>query len=508
MGGYIEREIYLSLLVLLPVLLPGFLGKIYSISVYLILAIFTSANYIHAYLYDIPIASYVYNVVSETYTSEIIEFVQQYFHPILILKIFLLFTIPLLFLILSLKSRPIPATSSWILVGVISSLFIFKCLDKTPYTVVRWHYMADFLWSCLDEEKERKKFLAETTKAVHIPSGIVNDRKSARLIVVVVGEASGRRHYSLYGYPRPTTPYLVSRKEELVIFSDVISPHSHTIPSLEKMFTFANHEGDESLCSIIDVLQASGYYVITLSNQLQLGPYETASGRILGRSDELHYFNNGNTNGYYTAASYDEILLPPFRKAVSRPGDVAVVLHLMGSHSKYSMRFPPSAARFDDVPPDAMKFSLKARQIQEINDYDNSIVYTDHVLEQIFQILEKQSRPSAFIYVSDHGEAMYEDGRTRGHAENALSRFMFEIPLVIRLSPEYRKERPGFFEALKTYENRPWQTDDLIFSILNLAGTTCNAYKPAKDVLSPDFIPEQRLMGGKDYDVMFHGRTR
>ena len=363
--------------------------------------------------------------------------------------------------------------------------------------------MADFFLSCSDEQKEHKAFAASITKNVKLPTGIRNERRPGRRIILAIGESSGRNHYSVYGYPRPTTPNLEARKKELLIFSNVIAPHAHTVPSLEKALTFANHEGDPAGCSIVDVLKAAGYHVIALSNQPKFGPHDTAASRLLGRADALRSFNTSNSGGYYSAATYDALLLEPLEKSMACSGDVAVILHFMGSHSKYSSRFPPSMSRFTDTPPDAEKHALRKSQIREINDYDNSIAYTDFILEQILLILEKQSRPTAFLYFSDHGEAVYEDGRTRGHAENAGSRYMFEIPFVIWLSPEYREERPEFSRQIKNYTARPWQTDDLIYPVLNLAGVTFDNFKTAKDILSPDFIPEERIMAGKNYDTLF-----
>lgn len=48
--------------------------------------------------------------------------------------------------------------------------------------------------------------------------------------------------------------------------------------------------------------------------------------------------------------------------------------------------------------------------------------------------------------------------------------------------------------------NRPWQTDDLIYPLLHLAGIALSIERPEKDILSPGFVPEKRIMVGWDYD--------
>lgn len=80
---------------------------------------------------------------------------------------------------------------------------------------------------------------------------------------------------------------------------------------------------------------------------------------------------------------------------------------------------------------------------------------------------------------------------------------MFEIPFLIWLSPAYKQNRPEFAEALQSYTSRPWQADDLIYPVLDLAGVRFDGFKEEKNILSPNFIQERRPMGDKDYDVLF-----
>lgn len=89
------------------------------------------------------------------------------------------------------------------------------------------------------------------------------------------------------------------------------------------------------------------------------------------------------------------------------------------------------------------------------------------------------------------GEAMYEDGHTVGHAEMATSRFMFEIPFIAYLSPGYRKQRPDFAAALSEYAERPWQTDNLNYSLFTLAGITFEGFLSEQGCFFTGFCPNQ-----------------
>jgi len=53
----------------------------------------------------------------------------------------------------------------------------------------------------------------------------------------------------------------------------------------------------------------------------------------------------------------------------------------------------------------------KCTKEQMYNSYDNSILYTDYVLNKIITKLDSFHIPYVFIYTSDHGESLGENGR-------------------------------------------------------------------------------------------------
>lgn len=507
------RESLFLLILLLPALIPNTFGKLYSIFIYLIFAFFTSANVIHATLYGSPLTSQIILVLQETYAKEAEEFFRQILNWHLLIRALAPFLLSLPFLLLSIRFRPAALRDCWqstlaVALGVPAVLSVlvltgFRDWNKHPENIIRWSYFGDFILSSRTIQKDHDKFLAGITQDAKLPPNIHGPAQSGKIVVIVIGESSGRLHYTLYGYPRMTTPNLLARKNQLFTFTDVISPHSHTTSALRKALTFANHEGDPADCSLIDMLKAGGYRVVSLSNQPQLGRYETTPSILLGRAHSSRFINSSNTNGNYEINSYDGLLVDELRSTLSYPDNMAVIIHLMGNHTYYSNRYPHEMKIFTTLPPPEVynhASLLDKDKIKQINDYDNSIVYTDHVLEQFIKNLEQTSRPAVLVYFSDHGEAVYEDGHTVGHTEAAASKFMFEIPFFIWASPEYKKERSSLFQELPNWTDRPWQTDDLIYPLLNLAGITYDGVKKHKDILSPDFIPEKRIMGKWDYD--------
>ena len=80
-----------------------------------------------------------------------------------------------------------------------------------------------------------------------------------------------------YGYPLQNTPYADSliQAQELIPFTDVVSPASATIQSNTRSLTFFTHEEGEKpwyqFPSIIQVLRQAGYATAWIANQRDHG---------------------------------------------------------------------------------------------------------------------------------------------------------------------------------------------------------------------------------------------
>ena len=88
------------------------------------------------------------------------------------------------------------------------------------------------------------------------------------------------------------------------------------------------------------------------------------------------------------------------------------MLHLGGgSHGPvYGDRHPPEFRRFEPTCDEA-DVANECTLEQLYNSYDNTILYADYVLGEIIRSLDRSRVPYVFIYVSDHGESLMEEGR-------------------------------------------------------------------------------------------------
>ncbi|QHS09785.1 phosphoethanolamine transferase [Sinimarinibacterium sp. NLF-5-8] len=230
-----------------------------------------------------------------------------------------------------------------------------------------------------------------------------------RVVVMVVGETARADHFSLYGYPQPTNPQL-SKIPDLLRFAEVRSCGTATAVSVPCMFSrhdrsdFDRQKADYEE-NLLDVIRRAGVDVLWRDNNVgcqgvcaRVGLEDLASDKdpALCRDGEC----------------FDEILLRDLPARLrAHSGDQLIVLHQLGSHGpSYYRRYPDRFANFQ--PACVRDEAYRCDSAALINAYDNTIVYTDHVLAQVHAVLADMGEgvDTALVYVSDHGESLGENG--------------------------------------------------------------------------------------------------
>lgn len=336
--------------------------------------------------------------------------------------------------------------------------------------------------------------------------GVVDVLDNApRTLVVAIGESSNRHHWSLYGYFRPTTPRLESIRAQLLVFSDAISAYSNTLASVSAVLT-CTRLGDESEVPLINVFKSAGFETIWLSNQSTIDSFNSIVQRVSG-ADQCIYLNRGGEQGYYH--SYDGQLLPALKEILREPspnGKRVVFLHMMGSHVNYASRVPDTFRIFSSTQDIDSRPWRKGRAMEYINDYDNSIVYTDTVLADIIDFL--QTVPdTAFLYFSDHGEEVFDTLPQHGHVNELRSRHYLDIPFFIWLSPGYQRlAGPERVSHWKAACDRPFMNDIAASIVTELSGIYLpDDTQTARNPLSHLYRSTPRMPYGINYDERYAG---
>ena len=324
-------------------------------------------------------------------------------------------------------------------------------------------------------------------------------------VVFILGESTNRERMHLYGYPLENTPNLdeLAAKGEIAVFRDTIAPQGATVAVLRELMTFNDAESDKewyAYNNLIDVMKAAGYRTYWLSNQESSGIWGNVGQLFAERSDVRRYTQLRES--HEEGGRLDEELFPLVDEALQQPAAKNFyVLHLMGAHSLYYLRFPYIFTKFspDDIP--APQNDLPEEKRTEIAQYENALFYNDFIVSSLMG--KFQDKEAIVIYLPDHGETIYDNGSNfAGHVEENPNRQQLEVPLVFWASPAYRQKHPEKWQAICAAVDRPYMTDDMIHTLLDILDIRTPEYNPAKSVINPAFAADRkRIVRGRDYDA-------
>ena len=271
------------------------------------------------------------------------------------------------------------------------------------------------------------------------------------IYVLIIGESLDRRYMGCYGAKHDTTPFQSQlRKEPGAVFFDLaFACHVQTTRVVPMMLTMydqylppGNALSDAELSlSILDIAGVNGFRTYWFSNQEKISNNNSIITSIATSADECVFL----VDHVPPEGRYDDKLLPILEN--TRFADRSlVIIHLIGNHYPYGLRFP------GDYPfPNGL------------TQYEQSVYYNDVVLRQITDFF--QARGAKMIaYVSDHSDAVSID---KGHdpRPGKFCQEMVEIPLWFLMSEEYCEHKAQLFEKLKASSGKA-VTNDLLFNML------------------------------------------
>lgn len=321
------------------------------------------------------------------------------------------------------------------------------------------------------------------------------DEDTRRNYVFIIGESANRNHMSVYGYHRPTTPLIQARKDVLK-FTDVAAACTHTIQALRGTLLFHDLDGRENILaarSIIGLLDNAGFDTWWLSNQTDSADGLTGVAVIAGDADGKRFFNKIRSSD--KEISYDETLLPALEEVLSGPGrNKAVFLHLMGSHVSYNHRYPKEFNVFRSIHdiPDAEWRGPEEKQI--INEYDNSILHTDHFVNEVIETVKRHGGRAMVVYISDHGQEVYDTLPIRGQEELNPTRNMFDVPLFCWFSEEYKKANPEILKVAQANLHKPFSLNYFSQSAAELSRIGFDEFNPRYSIFSKEYASPLRLV--------------
>lgn len=278
--------------------------------------------------------------------------------------------------------------------------------------------------------KSIKPLLASKKKEVEIEGTIA--AHDNLVVVLAVGETSRRKSFGVYGYTR-----------------------RNTTPKLEKTTGLHLLDGiaarGTTLYALPEILEKEGIKLPAIASKLGVPTACYVNYTLYENCEPVGEIKA--TECGHGGTCYDEDVLPLLEANLKTytSGYRLVVLHFGGgSHGPiYSDRYPPEFRQFQPMCTDA-DIANQCTLEQLYNSYDNTILYVDHVVSETIKTLDKSAVPYVFIYLSDHGESLLEDGRMFHGMPPGMSLpdeqaqipliVKSSIPIVVSKRSEYRQQ--------------------------------------------------------------------
>ncbi len=317
-------------------------------------------------------------------------------------------------------------------------------------------------------------------------NGIQTKSKGKQTYVFVIGESVDRKHMGIYGYNRQTTPNFEKIRDEIFVFKDVTTAHVFTSAAVTSMLLL--QDNSKKIYSCIQFFKSAGFKTFWFSNQGKIDSFDNSVMRF-GKSCDEYAFIHGK-NVIYSSENYnltfedeqrrlklwDENLLKYFEKALRDSAEKKlIVLHLKGSHYPIDMRYPPEFAKFSLT----QKYHDRTKA-HGVCLFDNSILYTDHILNEVVKNLKKSGETSALLYLSDHGHDINDTKECVLIARTWPNGY--EVPFVVWVSEKYRKDNAEFINGWNI--NRKYVTDKTAYSLINLARLSHPSFDLSNSIFS------------------------
>lgn len=302
-----------------------------------------------------------------------------------------------------------------------------------------------FTWTRVHETLDSQELLDPAKKFSYVAPPGIDDT----YVVFVIGETTRWDHMGILGYDRDTTPKL-SKEKNLVAFRGQ-SCDTATKLSLRCMFVRENGTMDNpgrtlKEQNVFAVMRELGFTSELFAMQSEVWFYDNANANNFSFREQI-----GSEKRNQGKAVDDMLLIPELQASLQRypKGKHLVVLHTKGSHYLYSQRYPRDFARYK---PECMGVDDTCSKAQLINAFDNSVLYTDTVLDSVFDQL--RDKKAIVFYASDHGESISENMHLHGTPREMAPPEQFRVPMIVWASDKYLEEshNKNAFERLQAQQ--------------------------------------------------------
>ncbi len=307
--------------------------------------------------------------------------------------------------------------------------------------------------------------------------------KKNRLTIIIAGETARTQNFSLNGYKVNTNPEMKARN--VISFKNVTSCGTATAVSLPCMFSqytrssYSHYKG-LSTENVADVMKHAGLTVEWWDNN-------TGDKGIGKRIKSINISHEDDPKHCQGGECRDSIFLKHLKAYIPKiKGDTVIIMHQIGSHGPtYYLRYPKEFEKFKPACRTAEFAHCSYEQI--VRSYDNTILFTDHVVASMIDMLKEHSDTlsTSLLYMSDHGESLGENGLyLHGFPYMIAPETQTRVPFIAWFSDEFSKDNRLDISCIRASEKTPASHDNLFHSILGVMDVETSVYKKKLDIFA------------------------
>ena len=309
--------------------------------------------------------------------------------------------------------------------------------------------------------------------------------KKKTVFLMVVGETARSQNFSLNGYQKETNP-LLSKQSALTSFRHVASCGTATAISVPCMFSLLTREtfnknSVKNQENLLDIVQRAGYQVLWREND---GGCKGVCDRVPTQHVEDYTLDPKTVTGLY----YDENLLLNLREYMTQEenaDNLMIVLHMNGSHGPaYYQRYPKAFEKFTPSCDTNRIESCSAESLENV--YDNTLVYTDYVLNNAIEVLRSlgDEYETSLLYVSDHGESLGEDRFYLHGAPYLIApSTQTQVPMIFWGNDSFFESRHLDQDCLNDLAlHQQYSHDNIFHSLLGILSVGTKVYDHSMDI--------------------------
>ena len=265
----------------------------------------------------------------------------------------------------------------------------------------------------------------------------------------------------------------ISQKGKIEYYKKIYSTHTHSTPSLLRLFSVPNFNKKDDFFMPIE--NQKRINIFSFLNQNIIKTYISSTGT--SGYDNLHYqvfFDSFDNKSFLNETNYKfekNFFLEKIKETFDKnKTNNLIVLHSSAGHAPYEKFIPKNINYQNELYTENNSIKLfgdKKNYLNDVINYEKALKYNFKNLKDVISIID-ESTPTILIYLSDHGESVFTGS---GHDSSRLAHEMLRIPFLIFYNNEFITKHKNISRLNKKFKDKINTSDilkEIIFSIYSL----------------------------------------